>query len=70
MVDEKDDLLDFAHRDIYRVLDEGEVRKVLTYPRKVPRKLREDIAKFLIDEMRGDFVVKDIRKFTRRYGAF
>jgi uncharacterized protein with von Willebrand factor type A (vWA) domain len=67
---EDDGPIDFRHRDIYRVLDEEEVRKVLTYPRQIPRKLRTDIARFLVDEMRGTFRVKDIRKFLRRFGAF
>jgi uncharacterized protein with von Willebrand factor type A (vWA) domain len=67
-----DDLgeMSFSRRDIFKVLDDEEVRKVLSLPRKVPRKVREDIAKIIIEDMRSGFQVKDIRRFTQRFGAF
>lgn len=70
MDERSDEELTFMRRDIYRVLDEDEVRKVISHPRKVPRRVRDDISRILVDEMRGSYEVKDIRRFTRRYGAF
>jgi uncharacterized protein with von Willebrand factor type A (vWA) domain len=60
----------FRYKDIYSVLQRDELRKVISMPRKLPRRAREDIAEILVEEMRSGYEVKDVRRFTGKFGAF
>jgi len=55
---------------IRRLLDEDIVRKTIASPRDIPRRMREEITEILAEELISGYDVRDIWKFTGRYGAF
>ncbi|BAI61866.1 conserved hypothetical protein [Methanocella paludicola SANAE] len=53
-------------------LDEDEIREVITQPRNIPRRKREEIASILYREivLGEDYEVRDIARFIEHYGVF
>jgi len=60
----------FRYKDIFSVLQRDEIRRVISMPRKLPRRVREDIAEIMVEEMKAGYDVKDVRRFAGKFGAF